>query len=274
MNRIFQFQLVLLFILCCATTNAQVLISKHVDEICFGPKNVKGDTEVISLAYLEHIDETKTVLEGFKEEQEASITALSLKTRLNKRDKRKLENLESIRQSIEAETVYLSELKRQWTIFLQKQNLLKEAFEHQRNGKCLSFTTNDGIKSSKHLELLKLDEGKKTPVKEFIEVSRTEGGAKWERRRADKNCLSANPDDCLVWCLVKIADGYAYTDMSKRKWSTESCPNVMKHDEHNAICYSEIEIEYKTPIARYELVGKTNDKFYQFFGFELEECPN
>ena len=26
---------------------------------------------------------------------------------------------------------------------------------------------------------------------------------KWVKKRADANCLSANPDDCLVWCLVE-----------------------------------------------------------------------
>ncbi|MEL6863707.1 MAG: peptidoglycan-binding domain-containing protein [Bacteroidota bacterium] len=26
----------------------------------------------------------------------------------------------------------------------------------------------------------------------------------WIKKRADKNCVSANPDDCLVWCLVEV----------------------------------------------------------------------
>jgi len=34
----------------------------------------------------------------------------------------------------------------------------------------------------------------------------TEG--KWVKKKADKNCLSANPDDCLVWCLVKQDEEY------------------------------------------------------------------
>lgn len=27
---------------------------------------------------------------------------------------------------------------------------------------------------------------------------------KWVKRKADKNCLSENPEDCLVWCLVEV----------------------------------------------------------------------
>ncbi len=30
-----------------------------------------------------------------------------------------------------------------------------------------------------------------------------EGGQKWVKKSADKNCLSADPKDCLVWCLVE-----------------------------------------------------------------------
>lgn len=26
---------------------------------------------------------------------------------------------------------------------------------------------------------------------------------KWIKKKADRNCLSANPEDCLVWCLVE-----------------------------------------------------------------------
>ncbi len=29
-------------------------------------------------------------------------------------------------------------------------------------------------------------------------------GTKWVKKKADKNCLSANPDDCLVWCLEEV----------------------------------------------------------------------
>ena len=31
---------------------------------------------------------------------------------------------------------------------------------------------------------------------------------KWVQRQADANCLSANPDDCLVWCLVEVPAEY------------------------------------------------------------------
>ena len=29
---------------------------------------------------------------------------------------------------------------------------------------------------------------------------------KWEKRKADRNCLSDNPNDCLVWCLIAVPE--------------------------------------------------------------------
>lgn len=39
---------------------------------------------------------------------------------------------------------------------------------------------------------------------EEIEIVTQIAGTKWVKKKADKNCLSANPDDCLVWCLVDV----------------------------------------------------------------------
>jgi len=43
-------------------------------------------------------------------------------------------------------------------------------------------------------------------VTEQIEIA--PASTKWVRRKGDKNCLSANPDDCMVWCLVEVPTQY------------------------------------------------------------------
>ena len=45
------------------------------------------------------------------------------------------------------------------------------------------------------------DQTVKREVKEFVLTKET---TKWVKRKADRNCLSQDPDDCLVWCLVEI----------------------------------------------------------------------
>lgn len=34
----------------------------------------------------------------------------------------------------------------------------------------------------------------------------TQKSTAWVKKKADRNCLSPNPDDCLVWCLVEIPE--------------------------------------------------------------------
>lgn len=36
--------------------------------------------------------------------------------------------------------------------------------------------------------------------KYFVETTAEQ--TKWVKKRADKNCLSSNPEDCMVWCLI------------------------------------------------------------------------
>jgi len=43
---------------------------------------------------------------------------------------------------------------------------------------------------------------KYTTATETIEVS--PASTKWVKKKADRNCLSADPNDCLVWCLVEV----------------------------------------------------------------------
>jgi hypothetical protein len=40
-------------------------------------------------------------------------------------------------------------------------------------------------------------------VETTVDVSTGPPEKKWVKKKADKNCLSSNPEDCLVWCLVE-----------------------------------------------------------------------
>ena len=48
-----------------------------------------------------------------------------------------------------------------------------------------------------------------------------EATSKWVKKKADKNCRSRNPDDCLVWCLIETKaeyyDYYTVTDTIANK---------------------------------------------------------
>jgi len=47
----------------------------------------------------------------------------------------------------------------------------------------------------------------KREMKEVVLKAKRKG---WEKRVADRNCLSPDPNDCLVWCLVDIPEEKTY----------------------------------------------------------------
>lgn len=64
-----------------------------------------------------------------------------------------------------------------------------------------------------------------------LEIVVKSASSKWEKRMADRNCLSADPNDCMVWCLIETpeevkyltvvrdttqSDNYEWTDVKTR----------------------------------------------------------
>jgi len=52
----------------------------------------------------------------------------------------------------------------------------------------------------------------------YREIITKEAGTRWEKKKADRNCLSPNPEDCMVWCLIEVPEEsalfYEVTDTS------------------------------------------------------------
>jgi hypothetical protein len=46
--------------------------------------------------------------------------------------------------------------------------------------------------------------GVQTANIEVLKIVTKVAGTNWVKKRADRNCLSNNPDDCLVWCLQEV----------------------------------------------------------------------
>jgi len=61
-------------------------------------------------------------------------------------------------------------------------------------------------------------------VPERIEIR--PAGTKWIRKKADRNCLGADPDDCFVWCLVEVPA--QYQDIYKKE--TRGCDGAGSTD--------------------------------------------
>jgi len=78
---------------------------------------------------------------------------------------------------------------------------LPDATMPQEPGKCYAKCkiSESGGKVISVVKTYSAEESIEESIMESREVS--PAGTKWVKKKADKNCMSANPDDCLVWCL-------------------------------------------------------------------------
>ena len=65
---------------------------------------------------------------------------------------------------------------------------------------------------------------------------------KWVKKKADRNCLSADPEDCLVWCLVEVPAQYRTVSKKVRV----GCPDGYTDSGDDCVRTIEIPAEYST----------------------------
>ncbi len=74
-------------------------------------------------------------------------------------------------------------------------------------GACFAKATMPDITSVNHITDVPmytgLENDPQIDTKE-ITLESTPATTKWVKKKADKKCLSNNPDDCLVWCLIEV----------------------------------------------------------------------
>lgn len=85
---------------------------------------------------------------------------------------------------------------------------------------------------------------KYTTETETIEV--TPASTKWVKKKADRNCLSADPNDCLVWCLVEVPAQYRTVTKQVRV----GCADGYTDSGDDCIRTVEIPEEYSTRTFR------------------------
>ncbi len=85
----------------------------------------------------------------------------------------------------------------------------------------------------------------RVPAEYKTETERIEvkpANTKWIKKKADRNCLSADPEDCLVWCLVEVPAEYRTVTKQVR----QGCPDGYTDNGDDCTRVVEIPAEYGT----------------------------
>lgn len=75
-------------------------------------------------------------------------------------------------------------------------------------GKCYAKSFIEDVYEISTIEFVEYRGDSRYENVEIEEVEISAPSTTWEKRKADKNCLSENPNDCYVWCLIEIPGQY------------------------------------------------------------------
>lgn len=136
-----------------------------------------------------------------------------------------------------------------------------------------TFDCDDEVKLPEQINTIYVYDGLDPDIEiKQIAVEIGSGEKKWVKKKADKNCLSANPDDCLVWCLVDDYQIIIYDVVIDTSATTDWFPHTYisrkkgKSKTMQVLCKDEISIELLEALRNrlYDLGYDVNpDKTYK-----------
>jgi len=246
-----------LILLCLLSAQISCVSQVHFSEvledyIIFGPNNISEIDSKVASFYLNDIREAEAQLRSYLKEDEATMATIN-QGKVRKKEKIEILELQKAIDNINLELdIYLDFIslwERTFEQNIQAESLVKYQEEHP--GKCAEILTTHG-KLDLNILTIDISPMMNNPV-EILRMKKGKAGSKWVKKKANRNCLSADPNDCLVWCLVESSGGYEIIDTNKSGKQYKSCPDGFDLDENTLTC------QRLNP-----LIGTRDSKVYKF----------
>ncbi len=217
------------------STKAQIFISEAVDGVyLLGPQSVSPYWEELSTEYISEIGAFRNELQGLQATEENVIATLQANEKLKRRERQQLVAAEQRLELLNIELQAIDTLQNQWYKQLVQTESIRQLFDWINDGHCAELTTTDGIYYSDEIVVSQLSGTDQTSFEEWFAVDYQASGTEWVKKKADRNCLSDDPNDCLVWCLVEKKQGIVFTDFQGFERRADTCPeNFTFHSELN-----------------------------------------
>jgi len=217
--------------------NSQSEYLADLNIFLIGPENVNLHFQEQEAFYLA---EYRQILKDSKEELSvllAEKTALNDKKWLRKKGKQRLAEVNYLEVVIKAEISSLKKYIELWERYPFHENPASVA-QQLLTDDCLELVGEKGVFSPKEYQVVTITNDFYVSWEEVIKVPVIEKEVvtnKWVKQKADRNCLSANPNDCLVWVLVEEIE----------KKTIKTCPTDFPKRTARNLCIRELSIENK-----------------------------
>lgn len=217
----------------------QVFEIDYFDKTMVGPDNVDFIYGQQIDFYLADCKLTTVKLDSLVGLQEYELSFVKSKGKIKKRDRIYIKQVEKELRNLTSKKMMVDSCRKSWVdiraILSNSANV-----ENLDSQKCYEIVGKDStylpanykiatISIKEYLfwnELTVINE-----VEDSKEIEVEPATTRWEKRKSTENCLSANPEDCLVWCLVDVPAKYK-TIVSQEK----ECPDGFAIDFNKDNC--------------------------------------
>ncbi len=195
---------------------AQVYFSRiNPGQLLLGPENVQGRAPAITTEYLKSIETVASAIRTEREFLEESTLELQRQEKQSREKKRLLRSQQALLDSLKAEEEEVSQLRKQWQKQWATDSTLHLLYDALQAGQCVQMETGQGRVPSSDVEMV-AERPAAYLFTETMKVQKTEETTQWEKKPNPQPCHSSNPDDCMMYCLVKVPAQYGIFDSHGR----------------------------------------------------------
>ena len=264
-----------------AFTQSQEL--NTIIETLVSPNNLDSYFEHQPVYYQDAYEDLKVQVEEMIEEEKSIKRRIQGKKRIRKKDQIVLDEANERLVFLNEDVSFLKEYISLWKSYENFGGKLRKEFQANYNSTiCYQIETEYAKLEPYEYEVQMEELSQEIVWKEMVEgVDQYEKGeriliqpatTKWVKRKADRNCLSADPNDCLVWCLIEVPAEYGFAD----EGGVQGCPDNFQMSVDEKYCYRTISIfNEKGKTKRLVLKDKDfPDKEISIKEYSVVDCKN
>lgn len=141
------------------------------------------------------------------------------------------------------------------------------------SGKCIVFKTADEEYTQDEIEFDLIEADEIFEYTESIPVAHVPASSGWVKKKADRKCVSDDPEDCLVWCKVDVEESYTLDAISGIKYEMDACPTDFLFNDYDSTCERTTDFPNETsqPIL-INILDKKSGDILDVVSWEILEC--
>ncbi len=246
-----------LLITLCFIAHAFTLVAQSA--VLITPKDVDRYYPEQKEFYLEYYDNLSTQNQLDQEKLINEKALISKRKRLRSKDIRAIQSIESELDSLIQQSKLILENTSMWANINYNQDKNEELF---LSSNCYDINTTRGIFSPEEYSVDEISVSNSITWSEHVktynhisQIDESSNNQKWVKKKP-KNCVSSDPDDCLVWCLI-------------------TCPLEFEYNTDNQICSRHIVVDnIKSTYQKIEVVLLSTNQELIVIDFREIECDN